>query len=74
MVALGFSLSRKNDVICLDGDGSLLIFGSLKLSGMFGKANFKHILFNNASHESVGGQRTFVEKLPFSEFSKNIRV
>ena len=47
-------------------------FGSLKLSGMFGKANFKHILFNNASHESVGGQRTFVRKLPFSSLAKTL--
>ncbi len=73
MVALGVSLSRKNDVICLDGDGSLLMhFGSLKLSGMFGKANFKHILFNNGSHESVGAQRTFVENLPFSSLAKTL--
>jgi phosphonopyruvate decarboxylase len=73
MVALGISLSRNNDVICLDGDGSILMhFGSLKVSGMFGRANFKHILFNNASHESVGGQRTFVEKLPFSSLAKSL--
>ena len=73
MVALGVSLGRKNDVICLDGDGSLLMhLGSLKLSGMFGKRNFKHILFNNASHESVGGQRTFVENLSFSNLAKSL--
>ena len=31
MVALGFSLSRKNDVICLDGDGSLNAFWIIKI-------------------------------------------
>ena len=29
----------------------------------FGKRNFKHILFNNSSHESVGGQPTYSENV-----------
>jgi phosphonopyruvate decarboxylase len=71
MVSLGVSLNKKNQVICIDGDGSLLMhFGSLKAQGMFGKSNFKHILLNNASHESVGGQRTFTENLPFTKIAK----
>ncbi len=71
MVSLGVSLKKKDQVICIDGDGSLLMhFGSLKVQGMFGKSNFKHILFNNASHESVGGQRTFAENLPFTKIAK----
>ena len=28
------------------------------------------ILLNNASHESVGGQRTFTENLPFTKIAK----
>ena len=71
MVSLGDSLNKKNQVICVDGDGSLLMhFGSLKAQGMFGKNNFKHILLNNASHESVGGQRTFTENLPFDKIAR----
>tara|TARA_B100000586_G_C20115683_1_gene433255 strand:+ start:6469 stop:7578 length:1110 start_codon:yes stop_codon:yes gene_type:complete len=72
MVALGVSLKeKKKNIICLDGDGSILMhFGSMKVSGLFGKSNFKHVLFNNASHESVGGQRTYVENLKFSKIAK----
>ena len=37
--------------------------GSLVSIGKIGGKNFKHILFNNNSHESVGGQTTNIEKL-----------
>ena len=38
MVSLGHSVNKKNEVICLDGDGALLMhFGSLRTSGIFGK-------------------------------------
>ena len=54
MVTLGYSLSSKNQVICLDGDGSLIMhMGSLISTGLKSKSNFKHILLNNGSHESV---------------------
>ena len=58
MIALGYSLNSKNQVICLDGDGSLLMhMGSLISTGLKSKSNFKHILLNNGSHESVGDQK-----------------
>ena len=63
-VSLGISLRTINEVICLDGDGSFLMhLGSLVNIGKVGGQNFKHILFNNFSHESVGGQTTNIEKL-----------
>ena len=44
MVALGVSLKSKNNVICLDGDGSLLMhMGALATIGAIGKKNFKYI-------------------------------
>jgi phosphonopyruvate decarboxylase len=64
MVSLGASLRSKHDVICLDGDGSFIMhLGSIISIGKIGERNFKHILFNNFSHESVGGQTTNIEKL-----------
>ena len=37
-VALGYSLSTKKKVVCIDGDGSLLMhLGSLKTTGTFAK-------------------------------------
>jgi phosphonopyruvate decarboxylase len=71
MVALGVSTEKKNQVICVDGDGSVLMhFGSLKAQAIFAGSNFKHILLNNACHESVGGQRTFAEKTNFTSIAK----
>jgi phosphonopyruvate decarboxylase len=64
MVALGISSQIKNEVICLDGDGSFLMhMGSLANIGFYGNKNFKHIVFNNFCHESVGGQETHSENI-----------
>jgi len=66
MVSLGYSLSSKNQVICIDGDGSLIMhMGSLISSGFKSKSNFKHILLNNGSHESVGDQKIDTHKVNF---------
>ena len=73
MVALGVSLKSKNNVICLDGDGSLLMhMGALATCGVFGKKNFKYILLNNSAHESVGGQETVADRINFSLLSKSL--
>jgi phosphonopyruvate decarboxylase len=73
MVALGVSLKSKNNIICLDGDGSLLMhMGALAIVGAFGKKNFKYILLNNCAHESVGGQKTVGDKINFSLLSKSL--
>lgn len=46
-------------VYCIDGDGALLMhMGSLSLIGNKNLKNFYHIVINNGSHESVGGQPT----------------
>ena len=72
-VALGYSLSKKNKTICIDGDGSFLMhLGSIKTAGTFGKKNFKYILLNNKSHESVGGQSTNIENVNLKLFSKSV--
>lgn len=72
MVALGVSLKSKNNVICLDGDGSLLMhMGALATIGIFGRKNFKYILLNNSAHESVGGQKTVADQINFSLLSKS---
>ena len=71
MVALGSSLYTSKQVVCLDGDGSIIMhMGSLTSIGNLAKANYKHILLNNFSHESVGGQKTFSEKVDFAAIVK----
>jgi phosphonopyruvate decarboxylase len=72
MTSLGYSLSSKNQVICLDGDGSLLMhLGSLISTGLKSKSNFKHILLNNGAHESVGNQKIDTLKVSFKNISKS---
>lgn len=73
MVALGVSLKSKNNIICLDGDGSLLMhMGGVATAGVLGKKNYKYILLNNFTHESVGGQKTIADQVDFSLFSKSL--
>lgn len=72
-VALGYSLSTKNNTICIDGDGSLLMhLGSIKTVGNFANKNFKYILLNNNAHDSVGGQSTYANNVDFKKLSKSL--
>ena len=72
-VTPGCSGSSKKQIICLDGDGSLLMhLGSLRTLGFFGKKNIKHILLNNNSHESVGGQSTLANGINFKKLVKSV--
>jgi phosphonopyruvate decarboxylase len=71
MVALGCSLKNKNEVICLDGDGSLMMhMGSLISTGLKSSKNFKHVLLNNYCHESVGGAKIDTDKINFKKIVK----
>lgn len=59
-IALGIAMEKPNRYIyCFDGDGAVLMHtGSLGIIGESGPKNFKHIVFNNGAHDSVGGQPT----------------
>jgi phosphonopyruvate decarboxylase len=58
-IALGLALSRPDqDVIAIDGDGSLLMnLGALPLVGS-ASARILHVVVDNGMHESTGGQAT----------------
>jgi phosphonopyruvate decarboxylase len=72
-VALGYSLNSKNNVVCIDGDGSFLMhLGSIKTAGTFANKNFKYILLNNNAHDSVGGQSTYTDDIDLKKFSESI--
>ena len=72
-VALGCSIKLKKQVICLDGDGSMLMhMGSIATLAKYGKKNLKYILLNNNTHESVGGQSTNVKDINLKMFSKSL--
>jgi phosphonopyruvate decarboxylase len=72
-VTLGMNLQSKKQIICLDGDGSALMhLGSMFSGGNEKKINLKHILLNNNSHESVGGQVTGARHIDFNKLSKSL--
>ena len=72
-VALGYSLTSKKKTICIDGDGSFLMhLGSIKTAGTFANKNFKYIILNNNSHDSVGGQSTYANSINFEKLSKSL--
>ena len=72
-MSLGYSLKTGKKIICLDGDGSFLMhLGSVVSITKYAKSNFKYILLNNNSHESVGGQTTNIENINLKLFSKSI--
>ena len=67
--SLGISCNGKDDVICLDGDGSFLMhMGGVATAVIYSK-NYKYILFDNNSHESTGNQLTISNKLDFKKIA-----
>jgi phosphonopyruvate decarboxylase len=71
-IALGVAIGNpENRVICLDGDGSVLMhMGALPIIGDLKPENLIHVLLNNASHESVGGQPTVAGRMDFAAIAK----
>jgi phosphonopyruvate decarboxylase len=72
-LALGYSINSKDKIICLDGDGALMMhMGSIANIGTFSKKNFIHILLNNGTHESVGGQTTNSFTINFEKLTQSV--
>jgi phosphonopyruvate decarboxylase len=59
-IALGLAIAKpKRTVVCLDGDGALIMhLGGLTTIGKMNPKNLIHVVLNNGTHESVGGQTT----------------
>lgn len=59
-IGLGIALEHKErQVFCLDGDGAALMhLGGMAIIGSKKPKNYCHIILNNGSHDSVGGQPT----------------
>ena len=78
MIAMGIAKAQPNrKVYCLDGDGaSIMQMGNMAIVGHSGCDNLTHIVFNNAAHDSVGGQPTIAGEIDFEkiaeEFGYNI--
>ena len=54
----------------IDGDGAALMrMGNLATIGSYADRNFVHILLDNESHESTGGQATVAENTAFADIA-----
>ena len=64
-IALGIALNQpERNIFCFDGDGAMLMhMGSMPIIGSRSSQNYKHILFNNGCHDSVGGQPTICNNM-----------
>ena len=63
-VAAGIAKQTKKKVYCFDGDGAVTMhMGSLAISSK--SKNLVHIVFNNFSHESVGGHDNAAKHVHF---------
>ncbi len=71
-IAMGIALAIPDrQVFCLDGDGAMLMhMGGAAIVGAAGVANFKHVIFNNGVHDSVGGMPTASLRVSFTEIAK----
>lgn len=59
-IALGIAIEKpERNIYCLDGDGAFIMhMGTISNVGSLSLKNYRHIIFNNGAHESVGGQPT----------------
>jgi phosphonopyruvate decarboxylase len=69
-IAAGIAFARPgSSVVCIDGDGAVLMHaGGLAIGAEC--PNLFHIVLNNAAHDSVGGQPTKGEELQFDKLAK----
>jgi phosphonopyruvate decarboxylase len=57
--ALGVALNTRRPVVVLDGDGAALMkMGTFATIGAYRPGNLVHVLLDNGTHDSTGGQAT----------------
>ena len=70
-IAMGIAMNSAKNVYCFDGDGAVIMHtGSLGIIAAANCENLKHIIFNNGSHDSVGGQPTIGFDIDFGKIAK----
>lgn len=71
-LALGISLYTDKKVIAVDGDSALLMrLGNLAANNFYAKGNLIHILLDNESHDSTGGQFNLSAFVDFCKIAKS---
>ena len=71
-IGLGLTLQNPKKIIYVfDGDGNILMnLGSITTIGVLKPKNFIHVVFDNSSHESTGGQPTNSQKIRIEKIAK----
>ena len=72
-IGLGVALKNtKKRIFVFDGDGNILMnLGSLITIGIIKPKNLVHVIFDNSSHESTGGQPTATNKIQLGKIAKS---
>jgi phosphonopyruvate decarboxylase len=66
-IGLGVALNSARPVVVLDGDGAALMrLGNLATIGALGPANLVHIILDNGTYDSTGGQPTVSPGVDFA--------
>ena len=77
-IGLGIAIKNpKKRIFVFDGDGNILMnLGSLTTIGTIKPKNLIHLVFDNGSHESTGGQPTCTNSISIAKIAKaaNIKV
>ncbi|WP_045519161.1 phosphonopyruvate decarboxylase [Neobacillus niacini] len=81
-IGLGLALTKnEHDLVVIEGDGALLMrMGSLATNGSYAPKNMLHILLDNNTHDSTGGQLTVSNNVQFVDiaaacgYSKSIYI
>lgn len=70
-LGLGLSLARPDlKVVVIDGDGAALMrMGNFATIGSYGGNNLIHLLLDNETHESTGGQATVSPSVSFASIA-----
>jgi len=73
-IGLGVALKNpKKKIFVFDGDGNILMnLGSLTTIGTLKPKNLVHVIFDNNSHESTGGQPTSTNVIKIDEIAKSV--
>jgi phosphonopyruvate decarboxylase len=72
-IVTGFlkSIIKKQEIICIDGDGSMIMhLGSHAIIKNI-KNKIKYLVFNNLTHESVGSQRTNSKNINYRKLAES---
>lgn len=71
-VALGLAMEQRDrQIVCLDGDASAIMhLGAMTMASKYDVPNFLHIVLNNGSHDSVGGQPSAGQIIDFTGIAR----